>query len=58
MQQTGLEWAYRLGREPNRLWRRYIVNDMPVLGHLVISAMRGERDKGLPRTTDSLVAPT
>ncbi|MGC4121426.1 MAG: WecB/TagA/CpsF family glycosyltransferase [Myxococcales bacterium] len=23
----GLEWAYRLSREPRRLWRRYLVND-------------------------------
>ena len=23
MQRAGLEWLYRLGREPNRLWRRY-----------------------------------
>ena len=25
MQQRGLEWAYRLWREPARLWRRYLV---------------------------------
>jgi N-acetylglucosaminyldiphosphoundecaprenol N-acetyl-beta-D-mannosaminyltransferase len=24
---SGLEWAYRLSREPRRLWRRYLVND-------------------------------
>jgi N-acetylglucosaminyldiphosphoundecaprenol N-acetyl-beta-D-mannosaminyltransferase len=24
MQEAGLEWAYRLGREPRRLWRRYL----------------------------------
>ena len=23
LQRTGLEWAYRLSREPKRLWRRY-----------------------------------
>jgi N-acetylglucosaminyldiphosphoundecaprenol N-acetyl-beta-D-mannosaminyltransferase len=23
----GLEWLYRLGQEPRRLWRRYLVND-------------------------------
>jgi exopolysaccharide biosynthesis WecB/TagA/CpsF family protein len=26
MQKMGLEWAYRLGREPLRLWRRYLVD--------------------------------
>lgn len=24
MQQSGLEWVYRLGHEPKRLWRRYL----------------------------------
>jgi N-acetylglucosaminyldiphosphoundecaprenol N-acetyl-beta-D-mannosaminyltransferase len=27
MQKAGLEWLYRLGQEPRRLWRRYLVND-------------------------------
>jgi N-acetylglucosaminyldiphosphoundecaprenol N-acetyl-beta-D-mannosaminyltransferase len=27
MQQTGLEWFYRLCREPRRLWRRYLKNN-------------------------------
>jgi N-acetylglucosaminyldiphosphoundecaprenol N-acetyl-beta-D-mannosaminyltransferase len=24
MQHSGLEWLYRLGQEPRRLWRRYL----------------------------------
>jgi N-acetylglucosaminyldiphosphoundecaprenol N-acetyl-beta-D-mannosaminyltransferase len=27
MSRAGLEWAYRLGREPRRLWRRYLLKD-------------------------------
>ncbi|MDQ6650301.1 MAG: WecB/TagA/CpsF family glycosyltransferase, partial [Actinomycetota bacterium] len=27
MQRSGLEWAYRLAREPRRLWRRYLRNN-------------------------------
>ena len=27
MQRSGLEWLYRLGREPTRLWRRYLRNN-------------------------------
>lgn len=27
MQRTGLEWLYRLMREPKRLWRRYLKNN-------------------------------
>jgi N-acetylglucosaminyldiphosphoundecaprenol N-acetyl-beta-D-mannosaminyltransferase len=27
MSKVGLEWLYRLGQEPKRLWRRYLVDD-------------------------------
>ena len=27
MQRSGLEWLWRLGAEPRRLWRRYLVDD-------------------------------
>jgi N-acetylglucosaminyldiphosphoundecaprenol N-acetyl-beta-D-mannosaminyltransferase len=27
MQKSGLEWLYRLSREPRRLWRRYLTNN-------------------------------
>ncbi len=27
MQRRGLEWLYRLYREPGRLWRRYLYNN-------------------------------
>ncbi|NMO90295.1 WecB/TagA/CpsF family glycosyltransferase [Actinomycetospora sp. TBRC 11914] len=37
MQRSGLEWAYRLGREPRRLWRRYLRNNpafvLKILAH-------------------------
>jgi N-acetylglucosaminyldiphosphoundecaprenol N-acetyl-beta-D-mannosaminyltransferase len=46
MQRTGLEWAYRLGQEPSRLWRRYIMDDLPTLGRVVLSSLRG-RPAGL-----------
>ena len=39
-QDSGLEWFYRLLQEPTRLWRRYIVDDMPVLAWLVGQALR------------------
>jgi N-acetylglucosaminyldiphosphoundecaprenol N-acetyl-beta-D-mannosaminyltransferase len=35
MQHAGLEWLFRLGQEPGRLWRRYIVDDLPALAWLV-----------------------
>lgn len=35
MQQRGLEWLYRLRREPRRLWRRYLRNNGPFVVHLL-----------------------
>ncbi|MFN0074165.1 MAG: WecB/TagA/CpsF family glycosyltransferase [Chloroflexota bacterium] len=37
MQHTGLEWTYRLIQEPGRLWRRYILDDLPMLGRLMLT---------------------
>lgn len=38
MRGTGLEWSYRLVQEPRRLWRRYILDDLPMLGKLVCTS--------------------
>lgn len=35
MSEVGLEWLYRLSVEPQRLWRRYLVEGVPVLGLLL-----------------------
>jgi N-acetylglucosaminyldiphosphoundecaprenol N-acetyl-beta-D-mannosaminyltransferase len=48
MQESGLEWLFRLAQEPGRLWRRYIVDDMPVLVWLVRQALGRERPGGPP----------
>ncbi|WP_208345908.1 WecB/TagA/CpsF family glycosyltransferase, partial [Aetokthonos hydrillicola] len=29
MSYAGLEWLYRLGCEPQRLWKRYLVESLP-----------------------------
>lgn len=31
LSETGLEWLYRLAREPRRLWRRYLLGIIPML---------------------------
>ncbi len=31
MSEIGLEWLYRLSSEPNRLWKRYLLDDLPFL---------------------------
>jgi N-acetylglucosaminyldiphosphoundecaprenol N-acetyl-beta-D-mannosaminyltransferase len=50
IQRSGFEWAYRLAQEPGRLWRRYLLKDLPMLGRLVWSSTRGAGD------ADALVA--
>lgn len=32
MQSAGLEWVWRLCLEPRRLWRRYLIDDMRIIG--------------------------
>jgi N-acetylglucosaminyldiphosphoundecaprenol N-acetyl-beta-D-mannosaminyltransferase len=40
LQQTGLEWLYRLYREPRRLWKRYLLGNFIYLSHLVSAWVR------------------
>lgn len=35
MQRSGLEWAYRMVREPRRLWKRYLIHDLPIFFRLM-----------------------
>jgi N-acetylglucosaminyldiphosphoundecaprenol N-acetyl-beta-D-mannosaminyltransferase len=37
MQKLGLEWAWRLGREPGRLWRRYLL-ESPQIFRIFLAA--------------------
>ena len=39
MQSTGFEWSYRLMQEPRRLWRRYLLDDLPHFGRLSLMAL-------------------
>lgn len=38
MQRSGLEWAFRLGTEPRRLWRRYFVNNPLFVWNVLLQA--------------------
>jgi N-acetylglucosaminyldiphosphoundecaprenol N-acetyl-beta-D-mannosaminyltransferase len=43
MSRSGLEWIFRLSREPRRLWRRYLVRDPKfaiLLGRALVSRAR------------------
>lgn len=35
MQRSGLEWLYRLGKEPRRLWKRYLRNNPAFLWKII-----------------------
>jgi N-acetylglucosaminyldiphosphoundecaprenol N-acetyl-beta-D-mannosaminyltransferase len=51
MQRVGLEWLYRLAREPRRLARRYLIDDLPFAGSLMASCVAyrlGSRSDGRP----------
>lgn len=39
MQQHGLEWLYRLAREPRRLYRRYLIHDIPYAIRLLLRSV-------------------
>jgi N-acetylglucosaminyldiphosphoundecaprenol N-acetyl-beta-D-mannosaminyltransferase len=52
MRSSGLEWAYRLVREPRRLWRRYLVNDLPLFARLLLSSTRST-----PSESETAVVP-
>jgi N-acetylglucosaminyldiphosphoundecaprenol N-acetyl-beta-D-mannosaminyltransferase len=48
LSRLGLEWLYRLLQEPGRLWRRYLIEDLPALR--VLAGMVGDRLRGRPLT--------
>lgn len=43
LQQMSLEWAYRLGREPRRLWRRYLVESPRIMRIFIANRWRHGR---------------
>ena len=43
MSEHGLEWLYRLGREPGRLWKRYLVRDPRFAAILLRDLVRRRR---------------
>lgn len=43
MQSSGFEWSYRLMQEPGRLWRRYLIDDLPLFGRLSLMALDAHR---------------
>lgn len=50
MRKTGLEWLYRLGREPRRLFQRYVVGNPAFIGRALKLAAHSLR-RDVPRRT-------
>ncbi|MGW3742113.1 WecB/TagA/CpsF family glycosyltransferase [Streptomyces sp. NPDC005146] len=48
IQRAGLEWAYRLAREPRRLWRRYLRNNPTYLARIALRPPRLMNEVRLP----------
>lgn len=48
VQVAGFEWAVRLAQEPGRLWRRYLLADLPELVRLVPGVVAGRRVRVSP----------
>jgi len=44
VQRTGLEWLWRLSQEPTRLWRRYLVEGLPLAAALFARALTRRRE--------------
>jgi N-acetylglucosaminyldiphosphoundecaprenol N-acetyl-beta-D-mannosaminyltransferase len=54
LQSAGLEWCFRLYREPRRLWKRYIRDDLPFFLRLV--ALEAVSKAGLRRPSVEVVS--
>lgn len=45
MQDVGLEWLYRLGSEPGRLWRRYLIGNSKFISLVVKQWLWNRKDR-------------
>jgi N-acetylglucosaminyldiphosphoundecaprenol N-acetyl-beta-D-mannosaminyltransferase len=49
VQRAGLEWMFRLLKEPRRLWRRYLKNNPVFLGRVFLQLTGLRKYPGVPR---------
>ncbi len=42
MQRRGLEWLFRLTQDPKRLWRRYLLDNVAFVIHVLSGSIRGK----------------
>ena len=50
MIKLGLEWMYRLIKEPKRMWRRYLIGNIQFIWNVILEKLKGEtRSKAIGR---------
>ncbi len=42
-QEHGLEWLFRLIKEPRRMWRRYIIGNIKFIGYIILEKFNSRR---------------
>lgn len=47
MQRCGLEWLYRVGQEPRRMWKRYLVTNVAFMGLATREILQARTRRGL-----------
>jgi exopolysaccharide biosynthesis WecB/TagA/CpsF family protein len=57
MQEAGLEWLYRLSRNPRRLWKRYLVRGPKIFLLLWRIELRVRRSAPIPNTATQNTVP-
>lgn len=60
MRDNGLEWLYRLGSEPRRLWRRYLITIPQAMWFVCMELLQFSKSRSAPRQSaaSSLKRPT
>jgi N-acetylglucosaminyldiphosphoundecaprenol N-acetyl-beta-D-mannosaminyltransferase len=56
MIRLGMEWSYRLIKEPRRMWRRYLIGNVKFIGYVVLEKLRLNAvfdNQKLPKTQPS-----
>lgn len=48
MSEVGLEWLYRIVCEPKRLWKRYLIHDLPIFWFILQQRLNRYRDPWAP----------
>jgi N-acetylglucosaminyldiphosphoundecaprenol N-acetyl-beta-D-mannosaminyltransferase len=56
MQGTGLEWLFRLGLEPRRLWRRYLITIPKAVGFACLELLQSRKSQPVTRERGESIA--